>query len=164
STGCGCSATGNLSTNVAPWPASDSTERLPPFASVKPRAIPSPRPAPGRAGLVPRWNGSDVWTRSAGPAARAPGASRLPRPDRHPHPLLRGAALKCTLGQDHERPLRLVGVHEQRRGVVGDDHPDRLRRRAELLERAGADLVARDEVTIRLGGAGLEAGEIEQVP
>src|SRR5262249_58082174 len=40
-------AAGSASTNVAPCPTRDSTVSLPPLASAKPRAIASPRPAPG---------------------------------------------------------------------------------------------------------------------
>ena len=38
--------TGSSTTNVVPWPGSDSTATLPPLASTKPRAIASPRPEP----------------------------------------------------------------------------------------------------------------------
>ena len=46
----GSSTTGNASTNDAPCPSRDSSQRRPPFASVKPRAIAKPSPAP-------RWSG-----------------------------------------------------------------------------------------------------------
>ena len=46
----GSSTSGSASTNDAPWPPRDSSHRRPPFASVKPRAIASPSPAPALVG------------------------------------------------------------------------------------------------------------------
>src|SRR5262249_42358833 len=64
-TSAGLATAGSTTTNVAPCPGFDSAQMRPPFASVKPLAIASPRPAPRVLSPATRWKGSKIRSRSS---------------------------------------------------------------------------------------------------
>ena len=130
-------------TNVAPWPARDSTATRPPFASAKPRAIASPRPAPAAPPLrVPRWNGSKISSRSSGGTPGPWSMTRTTASDGvaatlHAHRLAGRRVLQRVLDQVHEHAPDLARVDAHRRRVVGQRDLDAAapRRRARRARR-----------------------------
>ena len=88
---------------------------------------------------------------------------RRRRGDLDAHRLARRRVLERVLEQVDEHALDLVGVDADGRRLVGQRTSTRRAVRAELVERAGDELVELDELRLGLGGAGLEAREVEQV-
>ena len=116
---------GSASTNVAPWPARDSAQTRPPFASAKPRAIASPSPAPRarrrrRAGTARR-SAPDLAGGDPGPVVDdADEHLARRRRDLHAHGLACGRVLERVLDQVHEHALDLVGVDPHGQRLVGE--------------------------------------------
>ena len=156
---------GSVSTSVAPLSAVLG-RRVPPFSSAKPRAIarPSPSSRPPLAAPERLEHGLELrsrryparrrrreprQSRSSGAAviANAPGGSCmavrvLEQVDQDP------ADMRCI---DLDR--RQIGRHIDRDGAFV----------VELVERRADELVHRPELALRIGGAGLEPREIEQI-
>ena len=144
-------------------PGRDSAHTRPPFAAANPRAIARPSPAPDRS--RPRWNGSK--TRSSSDSA-TPGPlvddteDRLAPRRRDPHvdASTGRRELERVLDEVREHALDLDRVDVDQRLLTA--HLDPVGD-AELGHDVARELVERPHLRLRLGAAGLEPGQVEQV-
>ena len=146
---------------VSPPPGVDSASRVPPCASVSPRATASPSPTPVPASPC-RWNGSKIRARSAGGDARdrgrRPGARPAPRGSRRSTSTVVAVAQSVRDQVGHDA-LEQTGV-DVRRGELADLDPlgplEPVQRHGVRPHRAGPRRRSAD-------GAGLQAAHVEQV-
>ena len=162
-------SSGISTTNVVPWPGSDSTQTRPPLTSTKPRTMARPRPEPRWPGLV----GAGAVERLEDPLhlrrrdrraaiddADEHAAAHVARPDRH------GVAARVAarvLEQVRERALELRGVGAHQRQVVVEREVEGARRQVEVVDGGADHLLQRAPRAVRLGGLRLEPREVEQV-